>query len=509
MSWKRSTVRKALRLDEPVLWPGVAGETGRWRSGRRFHRLDGRETDEAMSAVSEMRSERERKRRSVPLLLAALWLGGLGLAGGPALEAGELRVELDAQAGLRNDGNIRQTDLGAGEPLETEDESVARGGFDLKLSYGLPRLDLALTYSPAYERSLDDESLTGTTHRLELGLDGALTRRLTMRIRERLLKAPNLDLYVPLDSPEPVAVTERGDQLGHSLDVSFDHDLTRRTSLIIGAEHTLRTFETSELYDTETLGGRLGWGFDVTEDRRFQATATAGQFDFEERGEADVQTLGLSYADAWGLGGRWSIEAGMFAVDSTRRRALVALPDNTDIPQTEVVEVEESDTGWRGGLQVAQQRRLFGWSLGYRHDISAGYGLGRATETDSVFAGISTTLGRRLTLGLDGNASRHRDLLDDDAELPTEPGEPAAARDDSLNEFAAGTIRFNWTIFQPVRLTGGYSRIWQESRVEPFEDLSYSRYFLGLAVRVFSFGETPNEPDLQGEPTDEEEPDAD
>ncbi len=463
-----------------------------------------------MSALSATKDERGRKLRPVPLLLVAFWLG---LAGGPALEAGELRVELDAQAGLRNDGNIRQTDLGAGDPLETEDESVARGGFDLKLSYGLPRLDLALTYSPAYERSLDDEELSGTSHRFELGLEGALTRRLKMRIRERLLKSPNLDLYVPLNTPEPVAVTERGDQLAHGLDVSFDHDLTRRTSLLIGAEHSLRTFETSNLFDTETLGGRLGWSFDITEDRRFEATATAGQFDFEERGEADVQTLGLSYGDAWGIGGRWSVEAGVFAVDSTRRRALVALPDTSDTAsdkvETEVVDVEESDTGWRGGLQVSQQRRLFGWNLGYRHDVSAGFGLGRATEADSLFAGISTTFGRRLTVGLDGNASRHRDLLDDDTELVPDPEEPIADVDDSLNEFAAGTLRFSWTIFQPLRLTGGYSRIWQESRVEPFEDLSYSRYFLGLAVRIFSIGETPNEPDLQGEPTDEEEPDAD
>jgi hypothetical protein len=445
------------------------------------------------------------------LLLAALWLWW---AGELALEAGELRFELDAQAGLRNDGNIRQMDLETGGPLESEDESIARGGFDLKLSYGLPRLDLALAYSPAYERSLDDEELSGTSHRFELGLEGALTRRLTMRVRERLLKTPNLDLYVPLNTPEPVAVTERGDQLAHSLDVSFDHDLTRRTSLLIGAEHSLRTFETSDLYDTETLGGRLGWGFDITEDRRFEVTATAGQFDFEERGEADVQTLGLSYGDAWGLGGRWSIEAGVFTVDSTRRRALVALPDTSDTPpdtpaETEVVEVEENDTGWRGGLRVSQQRRLFGWNLGYRHDVSAGFGLGQATEADSLFAGISTTFGRRLTVGLDGNASRHRDLLEDDIELVPDPEAPVADVDEPLNEFAAGTLRFSWTIFQPLRLTGGYSRIWQESRVEPFEDLSYSRYFLGLVVRIFSLGETPNEPDLQGEPTDEEEPDAD
>jgi hypothetical protein len=45
-----------------------------------------------------------------------------------------------------------------------------------------------------------------------------------------------------------------------------------------------------------------------------------------------------------------------------------------------------------------------------------------------------------------------------------------------------------------LRLTGGYSRVWQRARVEPFDDLSYSRYFLGLAFRIFSTGETPKNP---------------
>ena len=451
-------------------------------------------------AVSVMRDG-----RGLTLVLAALWLLGAGV---PALEAGDLRVQLDAEAGVRNDGNAFQADPGT---LEPEDESIARGGLVLKLSYTLPRTALALAYAPAYEHGLDsqggdgEEDLSGTSHRLELGLDSQLTRRLAMRIRERLLQTPTLDLYVPVNAPDPTAATRRGDQLSHALDVSFDQDLTRRTSLILGAEHTLHTFESQDLSDTETLAGRLGWSFDLTEDRSIAAIATAGQFEFE-RGEADVQTFGLSYSDAWGRDGHWSIEAGAFFADSTQRRVLVVLPDASGVlpatdPETAVSEVEESDSGWRGGLQASQRLRFVNWNVGYRHDVSAGYGLGQATEADSLFADVSRSFGRRLTLGLDGNASRHRDLGD------LAP-EPAGTGDDLLNEFAAGTARFSWNILQDLRLTGGYSYIWQESEVEPFEDLSYSRYFLGLGFRIFSFGDTPNEPDLQGEPTDEE-PDAD
>jgi hypothetical protein len=214
-----------------------------------------------------------------------------------------------------------------------------------------------------------------------------------------------------------------------------------------------------------------------------------------------------------------SIEAGVFSVESTLlRRGVIAVPDAADEmpadeapgpPVVEEVLVKESDEGWRGAFSLSHQGRRSGWSLGYRHDVSAGFGLGEPTEADSAFAGVSFTPNRRLTLGLDGNAARHQALGDDERDTILVPA--AGRRADSLNEFAAGTFRLSWAFFQNLRLTGGYSRIWQSSEVEPFEDLSYDRFFLGLAFRIWSSGETPREPDLQGEPTDErddQKPDA-
>lgn len=427
--------------------------------------------------------------------------------------AGELRVTLDAEAGVRSDGNYGQV-AQTGEEVESQD--LARGGFNLNLSWNqLDRWQAALGYSPSYERSLDDSSISGTAHRLDLALRGDLTRLMSLQIRDRLLSSPNLDLYQPVVAGEPVAVPRRGDQLLHSLDVSLNHEITRRFALVGGADTSQRRFEDPALIDSDTLGGRLGAVWRWTEEHTFEAIASAGTFSYENGRESDVRTAGLGYERPLGRNVRLSLEAGAFWVEVTDpgRAVLVPAPadptdpiDPTDPadpagPSGAAVE-EESKTGWRGGFRFSQQLQLFGWSAGYRHDVAPGYGIGRESVVDNGFVGVATGIGRRLTFGLDANASRQREV--DDTNADTSGREL---------EFAAGTARLSWAVLPSLRLTGGYSRIWQSSKVEPFEDLSYDRYFLGLAFRIFSTGEAPRLPDelgRRGEPSDDAaaEPDA-
>lgn len=448
--------------------------------------------------------------RRTALALAAL----AGLLAAP-VTAGELRVTLDAEAGVRSDGNYDQVENLEGAQVQ-EDESIARGGFNLKLSYALPRMMLALGYSPSYEWVLDNADVNGTTHRLDLGLAANLTRRLKLNVRERLASTPGLDLYAPFAEPETIAVTRRGDQLTHGLDVSLAQEITRRTSVLLGAAHSLRTFEESDLADTETLSGRIGLGFQLAPDRRLDIQGTSGTYDFGDgrrsengelrqlgrNGEADVQTLSLGWNQAFLREGQFRIEAGVFSVDSVR---LETVPGTTEGELPQEVRVEESNTGWRGALGLSRQLELFNWNLGYRHDVSAGAGLGRAVQVDNAFAGVSTLIGRTLVLGLDANASRHRDLSQDDEIDPNDPlTRPERAR---LVEALAGTARFSWRFSQVAALNGGYSYIRQDSQVEPFEDLSYSRYFLGLALRLYRSGEEPRDPAHAGE-TEDDEPDA-
>jgi len=49
-------------------------------------------------------------------------------------------------------------------------------------------------------------------------------------------------------------------------------------------------------------------------------------------------------------------------------------------------------------------------------------------------------------------------------------------------------------------LHGGYSRIWQQSDLAGFGNLSYNRFFLGLALAIYQTGETPEIPGEQGIP---------
>lgn len=447
------------------------------------------------------------------LTRSKLRLGGLLLVllAAPA-SAGDLRVILEADGGVRNDGNYDRIERVDEPGVEEAEENLARAGFNLRLSYELPRWTLALGYSPSYEWVLDDADVNGTTHRLDFGLTGAVSRRLRMSIRERLLSSPGLDLYQPFLAAEPMALTRRGDQLTHALDVGLEQDLTRRAVLLLGAGHTLRTFESEDLSDTETLLARIGVGFQPREDRRFDLLATAGRYDFGDRrrfsrdftdSEADVQTLGIGWQQPFFRDGRFRIEAGLFSVDSTRTFLVIPDPaDPEEEPEPVPVVEELEQTGWRGALELSRQLQVFGWSLGYRHDVSAGVGLGRATEVDNAFAGLSANVGRRLILGLDANLSRHQDLESDARDAAVLP-----VLEDGVIESAAGTARFSWGFSTIARLNGGYSRIWQESRVEPFEDLSYSRYFLGLALQIFRTGEEPRDPARQEE-FEDDEPDS-
>jgi hypothetical protein len=422
--------------------------------------------------------------RTTPSILLAV----LALLAWPA-GAGELRLTLDGEAGVRSDGNYGQVAQDGGE---IQDQDLARAGLSLNLSWKqLDRWQLALGYSPSYERSLDDPGITGTAHRLDLALRGDLTRLMSLQARGRLLSTPNLDLFQPVVAGEPMAVPHRGEQLLSSEDVSVHHELTRRLELIGGVEVSQRRFDDPALFDSETWGGRLGAAWRWTEEHTFEATASSGVFSYENGRETDVRTLNLGYERPVGRNVRLSLDGGAFWVKASE-------PGD---PTDQAGLSDQSKTGWRGGLRFSQQLQLFSWNGGYRHDVAPGYGLGRESEVDTGFLGIATGVGRRLTLGLDGNASRQREIEN-------------AAFGRNL-ELAAGTARLSWAVLPSLRLTGGYSRIWQSSEVEPFEDLSYDRYFLGLSFRIFSTGEPPRSPEElehppgAGEPTDADaEPDA-
>ncbi len=400
-------------------------------------------------------------------------------------QQGRLNVRLEGEAGVRDDGDYGQQQ----DPALRDSRTLGRAGFNLQLSYALERLSLALGYSPYYERAFDGSGISGTTHQLDFGLVGDLSRRSRLNVREQLLSTPDVDLYAPVGTAQTTVVTRRGNQLSHLLDVSLNQSFSRRASLLIGATQSLRRYQDPNLSDDQTLGARLGAGFDLLRGGRIEGDLGVSRYDYKERGRSDVRTLGVVWASDLGRDNHLRLEAGGYSVDSSLRRL--------DGPAT--LE-RQSDTGWRGGIQFARDQRLFHWSLGANHDISPGAGLGRAVAADSAFLGLSTAVGRSWTFGLDGNASRQRDL-------PGQEGAVGSRPNNSLTEFAAGTARVGWSFAPAFRLEGGYSRIWQRSRVETLANLSYARYYVNLAFRIHDSGEPPVRPENLGRPTTDEKSD--
>jgi hypothetical protein len=418
--------------------------------------------------------------------------------------AGELRVLLEGETGVRNDGNLSQVGEQSGQ-LDPQAQNVGRAGLDLQLSYTTrQRFDLALGYSPSYERSLDKASLGGATHRLDLGLRAALTQRVNLDVRERLLSTPGIDLYAPVIAPESFAAAQRGRQLFHLLEVTLKDPLTHRTTLEVGASQSIRRYENSALSDARTVGGNLGLAFHYDRERALELTAGAQRFNWENGSESNVETLLAGYTHPFGRSTRLRVDAGAFHVQQVQS-GIASLPGG---PRTPAPAGTGDKTGWLGGAQLSQERRLFRWNVGYRHDVAPGYGVDLPVQVDNGFLGMSANVGRQLTVGLDGYGSRQRDLQS--KVLSTNAA--SANGSGTLTDFATGTLRLSWSFLPSMRLTGGYSHIWQRSNVKLFDNLSYDRYFLGLAFRIYRTGERPRAPEElehRGEPTNADlQPDA-
>jgi len=396
----------------------------------------------------------------------------------PAFAAGQLRVLLEAEAGARSDGNYDVRDT-TGAAATTGSRSTGRGGFNLNLSYALRRLDLALEYSPFYEQDLNrregTDSLSGLTHRLNLAANAALSERSRLHLSERLLSSPTFTLYGPTLG-ETVVAPRRGNELYQDFDSELDTDLTRRTAFFLGASESLHRFADPALSDSRGVGGRTGLRFQLDAERNLEIKAVASSFRFTGL-TSDVVEATAALAKIFGHGSALRLELGGFAVRSQPAADRPSLTSN----------------GVEGDFQLTHQRERLRWDGELRHGIAPGVGIGRPVVLDSAVVGVST-LGRRTTVGLSASAARSRDF----ANLAQLQSAEEQRSDRRLVDFVAATLDASWSFADRGRLHGEVSRVWQTSSLAAFDNVSYNRYFLGIALAVYKTGETPLHPASQG-----------
>jgi hypothetical protein len=393
--------------------------------------------------------------------------------------AAQLDVRLEADLGVRSDGNYTSqsapaspTDRGV---LASREQAFGRGGLNLSLSYLRPRFELAMLYNPFYEAGFENRDFAGLTHRLNLGLVGTLSQRSTLRLSERLLSSPTLDLFGPTLG-DTVVSPRRGRQLFQDFDAELDSNLTRRTVFFLGADQFIRTFEEPGLIDSRGVGARAGLRFHLDEEREIELKAGGSSYRFGPGRSANVALATVSYAKVFERDSTVRVELGGFSVTS----------------QAGEDQRELRSRGLQGVLDLTHQRERFRYNASFRHGVAPGVGIGRPVVLDNLVLGVST-VGRRATVGLSGSAARSQDF--ENADRGTAG---FASSDRRLVDFVAGTVDASWSLADWARLHGGYSRIWQSSRIAAFDTVAYNRYFLGLAVEVYRTGEKPKNPSEQG-----------
>jgi hypothetical protein len=419
-------------------------------------------------------------------LLLSLLVTRPALAAGQL--AGQLNIQLEAEAGVRSDGNYAQrttpVDPTGSEPLSSRQQSFGRGGFNLNLSYVLRRWELALVYSPFYEAGFQNRDFAGLTHRLNLSLSGNLSARTTLRLSERLLSSPTLELFGPTLG-DTVVSPRTGRQLFQDFDAEIDSDLTRRTVLFLGADEFLRTFKEPGLVDSRGAGGRAGLRFHLDEERQVELKAGASSYAFGPGRSANVAVVTAAYSKVFERDSAVRLELGGFSVTS----------QGGQVGPVAGSQRELRSQGLQGVLDLTHERERFRYNASLRHGVAPGVGIGRPVVLDNLVLGVST-VGRRVTVGLSGSAARSQDFQNA-VDRQTTAGSGRSS-DRRLVDFVAGNLDASWNFTDWGRLHGGYSRIWQSSRIAAFDTVAYNRYFLGLALQIYHTGEKPENPAEQG-----------
>jgi hypothetical protein len=403
----------------------------------------------------------------------------------PALAAGQLRVLLEADGGLRSEGNYvpRDTPLTTDGRLRSQSVLFGQAGFNLNLSYALQRWELALIYNPFYETTLnrrDTGIVSGVSHRLSFGLTGQLSRRSVLRLSERFLESPTLELFGPT-LPDTVVAPRRGNQLIEETDVELDTDLTRSVVFLVGGNAFVRNFEDPALQNSRGVEGRTGLRFHLDEQRDFEIRAATAFYRLGAGRSAHVTTGTAGYRTTYARGNSLHVELGGFTVSAE---------EDANLPS-------QRQNGIQGIIDLSRQGQLYRWNASYSHGVAPGVGIGRAVVLDDAVLGVST-VGRRFNMSLSVNGARSNDFENRNG-VTTTPGTPGTPGDTGradrrLVDFAAGTVEASWNFGDRGRLHGGYSRIWQRSDLAGFGNVSYNRFFIGLALVIYNTGETPEIP---------------
>jgi hypothetical protein len=409
-------------------------------------------------------------------------------------QAGQLAVDLEAEAGVRNDGDFAERTAATGPTVPARPQSFWRGGINLNLSYLLRDWQLAMTYSPYYEAGFGggannaahnngsaNGDMAGLTHRLDIGLTGELSPRSTFHLSERLLSSPILDLFAPTLG-DTVVTAREGRQTSQDSDAELAWTASRRTSVFVGANQFLRSFADPQLIDSRGVGGDTGLRFAVGPETGIEVKLGADEYDFGLGRKATVALATTSYSHLFARGSAVRVELGGFSVSAEAAATQRSL---------------RSD-GLEATLDVSRQRQRFRYDASFRHGIAPGVGVGRPVVLDNLVLGVST-VGRQITVGLSGSAARSQDF-ENAVDVGGSGGSGSLAVNPGrrLVDFVAGTLDVSWSFSQGGRLHGGYSRIWQSSQVAAFDTIAYNRYFLGLALAVYRTGGKPSSPAEQG-----------
>ena len=390
-------------------------------------------------------------------VLGSLLIGGSAAAQTPAgVPPSANRFDLTLSLGERYSSNPTYLQ----DSQQPEGDTINDFRASLSARRTSERTDWAFEYLPFYTRYHTNDQLDTANHALDYRGRYLISRRSRLTLLDRFSYSRDPVRGALPETTDATVLTLQTRRWRNRSEAELESDVSRSVSLRLGALAAVDRFEEPLLVDSNTYSGRAGLVKRFGARQSLSSIYTHSRFLLGEDAAPDVNSDGVELGYSFTAGRQTAMDA---AAGITR-----------------VSREGERQNLLTGSATLSHPFRRLRFTSGYRRSLSADTGTNAVTVSQSAYAGISGTAGRRLDLGAFGDYGTRESALSSGEQV-------------SLT-YVGGALRASVILNEWLHLTGEARRLDQSGSGATAEDVTVNTVYLGLDFKVFQSGRAARVP---------------
>jgi hypothetical protein len=325
--------------------------------------------------------------------------------------ADTIRAERKYTAGLQIDfvsGGTNRPGSGNFEPGRLEQSLVpfftVYPSFDFKSISQHSHLDF--NYAFGLDRYVSEQEFNSESHSMGTSLTLAASKKVRLKFSDTFQATPDITSFnvqrgilftsaAPVFLYDPIAIRRKS--LSNDASATVEYELSPKSMLSLGAQHTLRNYEEiasfpGGLSDQYRLRGIVSYTRKLDEHRSWSLEYSTSYSDYSDFEDVRSQDLSFGYAHQLTPGVSLRLSAGPSYAQS--------------------LDSDRKYPGYNASIRVQKSIRSNQLSLHYVRRTADSTGLGSVSDTHNAGFGFNWLLGKRITLNFDVSAFQGRQRFD-------------------------------------------------------------------------------------------------